>query len=97
MNFAETTRVALAASREDGRDFEAAWYVAIRAISPPRTAPKALHEDAAENRLILRETKPWWRAAYCGGEVADWEVELAHAVADKRLADINVAHDEPPV
>jgi hypothetical protein len=72
--------------RREGRSFESAWYAAIRAIMPPRTASSAdYRREVSETRALLRESKPWMRAAYEGGEVTVTEAERVARLTEKRL------------
>lgn len=64
MTHAVQVRALLSEARARGEEFDRAWNAAMRAISPPRTSPAAVHAQAREERRLMREVKPWWEAAY---------------------------------
>lgn len=72
-------------SRERGRDFEAAWFNAVRAIMPPRTCGPELRADRTETLGLLREVKPHFRAAYERREPKRLELTKAERLANRRL------------
>ena len=77
----------MAEAKRDRTPWEEAWFKAIRTLSPERTTGygpfirKALEED----RDLLRECKPFLRAAYEDREVTVAEFEAARNRAEKRL------------
>ena len=79
----------LDAARKAQIGFEDAWTAALRAISPPRSCPDELRARIEEERRLIHETKPWWRAAYAGeAGPREGEVERSHRRAAHRLRDL---------
>lgn len=79
----------LRAGLPEGLEFEAAWYGAMRAITPPRQATNGARATAAVDRDLLRETKPFWQAAYEHRAPEPAELKRAAVLCERRLADVN--------
>lgn len=82
-------RPVMAAAREAALGFDEAWTAALRAISPPRSCSDAVRERIEEERRLIHETKPWWRAAYAGESAPRRsDATRAHRRAAHRLRDL---------
>ncbi len=75
----------LAEAKRDGLAFEAAWYRAMESLKPERSCPPHIRKVLDEERDLLREGKPFWRAAYENRDLAAEELERASAEVEKRL------------
>jgi hypothetical protein len=79
----------LSQSKLDGEPFARAWYKAIRALAPPRSAPADLVEAIAEDRMALAEIRPFLKAAYENRPYPPrTELTRARRLAERRLADL---------
>lgn len=79
----------LAESKLAGEPFARAWYKAIRALAPPRSAPVELCEAIAADREAMAEIRPYLKAAY-EGRHQPTRAELARArrLTETRLEDL---------
>jgi len=79
--------VVLAESKRQGLPWDDAWFNALRSLSPERTKTVSIvaRDALAAERDLMREVKPWFRAAYEGREVTVEEFETASALTEKRL------------
>jgi hypothetical protein len=83
----EQVSAVLAEAKREGLPWDEAWFKAMRSLSPERTATvsQQLRDALAEERDLMREVKPWWRAAYEGREVTVDEFERASEKTEKRI------------
>jgi hypothetical protein len=64
---AENLRLVLSEAREHDWPFDAAWSAAINRIQPSATGghiDPLLERELREDRALLEEQRPFWRAAY---------------------------------
>lgn len=87
---AQVSFVLVEARRRDVA-FEDAWFNALRSISPPRTCPPRLRERIDENRGLIHEVKPLFRAAYENRELSELERRQLLDADRRRLRDLRVA------
>jgi hypothetical protein len=85
---AENVRSSLEGARRLGLDFEQAWSLAINRLQPSQLGgyvDPVLAETLAEDRVLLNEQRPIYRAAYEHREVTAEERDAVTAAADVRL------------
>jgi hypothetical protein len=73
---AEYVRMVLAACRDRGYEFEAAWSAAINRLQPTQLGgdiDRAELTVLREERALIEETRATWRAAYEGRDVTRQE------------------------
>lgn len=75
---------ALAAQRDDDVGFERAWFLGMRVIHAPRTATDGARGHVEECRALLHEAKPFFRAAYEGGEPDGEELAKVQILVHRR-------------
>lgn len=75
----------LAEAKREGLAFEAAWYRAMEALKPEISCPMHIRRVLDEERDLLREGKPFWKAAYENRDLSAKEFESASAETEKRL------------
>jgi hypothetical protein len=90
----ETVGLVLSEAKRNGMPWQLAWNTAINNVAAPAkggyTDP-AMFDAIAEDRALLGECKPAFRAAYEGdAEVIDRDTTIAAARAAERLADVDV-------
>lgn len=79
----------LAEAKRDGEPFARAWYKAIRALAPPRSAPDDLVEAIALDREALAEVRPYLKAAYEDRHrPTRSELSRARRLTERRLGDL---------
>ena len=89
----EQVRAVLAEAKAEGKTWDQAWSQMMRALfTPPRGGDRLdsgydphLRAAMDEDRSLLREVKPWLKAAYEDAEVELSEFERASLEAEKRL------------
>jgi hypothetical protein len=67
----ETTRTILELARDRHLPFDEAWAMAVNRIQPSQlggVVQPELDSELREQRALLEEVRPHWRAAYEGGE-----------------------------
>lgn len=71
-----STRIILSEARSRGIDFDPAWAMAVNRIQPSQlggTIDPELDAELREQRALLEEVRPYWRAAYEGDEPSTLE------------------------
>lgn len=71
-----TTRLILSEARGRGYDFDSAWAMAVNRIQPSSAGghiDPELDAELREQRGLLEEVRPFWRAAYEGGDLTPLE------------------------
>lgn len=81
----------LVEARKRGVAFEDAWFNALRSISPPRTCHPKLRVRIDENRALIHEVKPLFRAAYERRELSELERRSLLDADRRRLRDLRIA------
>lgn len=72
----ESTRIILSEARDRGYDFDTAWSMAVNRIQPSQiggVVDPALDSELREQRSLLEEVRPYWRAAFEGDEPSTLE------------------------
>lgn len=89
----EEVTKALTDAKREGLSWERAWPKAMRSLSPEKMIglPQELRDDLAAERDLMREVKPWFRAAYEDREVTVEEFERASEATERRLDAVLVA------
>lgn len=86
---AENVRSTLEGARRLGLEFDRAWTLAINRVQPSQlggfTDPQ-LASELAEDRTLLTEARPHYRAAYEGREPRPEEREAVQLAAEARLS-----------
>ena len=77
----------LAEAKRKGLPWDDAWFKAMRSLSPEKTSTVSptVRKVLAVERDLMREVRPWFRAAYEDREVMVDEFEKASALTEKRL------------
>ncbi len=91
MDSAEKVGLILREAKARGDDFEAAWFWAMREISPPRTCGPELRAECDLDRALMHEVKAVWLAAWEGRDVTDAEraeIERRAASRIERLGEV---------
>lgn len=84
-------RFVLAEGRRRRLSFEDAWFRALRSISPPRTCHPRLRVRIDENRALIHEVKPLFRAAYERRDLSELERRQLVSASERRLRELAVA------
>lgn len=82
----EYVRRVLELARPRGMTFDEAWAVAVNRLQVPAIDGLDVAATVREERTLLEEVKPRWRAAYEGREPSPRERVLCHRAVDRHFA-----------
>lgn len=80
--------VVMARAHVKGRDFEDAWYAALRSLVVDEDVSPQAKIEEIETKAVLAETKAYWRAAFERRLPTREEVAAAMRAATARLHDL---------